>query len=80
MSRFTDRRCGICWFLIHNGFGNMAYILFCGLPCLRRKGAQEKEGFHNTFEEKKQSGSYVKMTQKTTDEIRTLLSDAKLRF
>jgi hypothetical protein len=64
----------------------MAYILFCGLPCLRRKGAQEKEGFHNIFEEKegrgksKQAGSYIKMTQKTTDEIRTLLSGAKLRF
>jgi hypothetical protein len=54
--RFTDRRCGICWFLIHNGFGNMAYMLSCGLPCLRRRGAQ-KEGFHNIFEEKREGAN-----------------------
>ena len=40
--------------LTHNGFGNMAYMLSCGLPCVRRKGAQEKEGFHNIFEEKRE--------------------------
>jgi len=33
----------LCWFLIHNGFGNMAYMLSCGLPCLRRKGAMRRK-------------------------------------
>jgi hypothetical protein len=43
--------------LIYNGFGNMAYMLSCGLPCLRCKGAQEKEGFHNIFEEKREGAN-----------------------
>ena len=32
-------------------------MLSCGLPCLRRKGAQEKEGFHNIFEEKREGAN-----------------------
>jgi hypothetical protein len=40
---------------LYIGFGKMAYILSCGLPYLRCKGALEKEGFHNTFEEKENS-------------------------
>jgi hypothetical protein len=27
-------------------FGNMAYMLFCGLPCLRREEYWRREGFN----------------------------------
>jgi hypothetical protein len=38
--------------LICYGFGNMAYMLFCGLPCLRSKEHKSREGFHTAFEGK----------------------------
>jgi hypothetical protein len=41
------------WFLICFVFGNMPYMLFCGLSCLREHtSAGEGEGFHTTFGEK----------------------------
>jgi hypothetical protein len=44
-------------FLMCYVFGNMPYMLFCGLLCLRSKGARRREGFHTTFEGERMKGT-----------------------
>jgi hypothetical protein len=66
-------------------FGNTAYM-FSLLFLVQGEKRGRREGFHTSFEGKerimqiKTGGVKFKMTQKTTDEIRTLLSNAKLDF
>jgi len=38
-------------------FGNMAYMLFCGLLCLRSKEHRRREGLHAAFEGERGKGA-----------------------
>jgi len=74
------------YLLICYVFGNMAYK-FSLLCLVQGESTGEREGFHTSFDGERENGANqnrrrvkFKMTQKTTDEIRTLLSNAKLDF